>query len=92
MKAVGYIRVSDTSQVEGYSLAAQQRIVEEYCESRGWTLAAIADEFEIRRNAVSSWRSGKHQPRQSVIVKRELQRMLGRRRIPKRRRMVRKSG
>jgi len=61
-------------------------------QGKGWTLTAIADEFEISRNAVDSWRSGKHQPRQSVIVKRELERLLGRRRIPKRRRMVRKSG
>ena len=61
-------------------------------QGKGWTLAAIADEFEISRNAVDSWRSGKNQPRQSVIVKRELERLLGRKRIPKRRRLVRKSG
>ena len=61
-------------------------------QGKGWTLTAIANEFAISRNAADSWRSGKHQPRQSVIVKRELERLLGRRRIPKRRRMVRKSG
>lgn len=60
-------------------------------EDKGWTLTAIADEFEISRNAVDSWRSGKHLPRQSVIVNRKLERLLGRRWIPKRRRMVRKS-
>ena len=60
-------------------------------QGKGWTLTAIADEFEISRNAVDSWRSGKHLPQQSVAVKRELERLLSRRRIPKRRRMVRKS-
>ena len=56
-------------------------------QRNGWTLTAIADEFEISRNAVDSWRSGSHLPRQAVVVKRELERMLGRKRIPKRRRM-----
>jgi len=50
---------------------------------KGWTLTAIADEFGISRNAVDSWRSGKHNPRQSVVVQRELKRLLGRKRIPK---------
>ncbi|MCI0869695.1 MAG: recombinase family protein [Chloroflexi bacterium] len=50
MKAVGYIRVSDASQVEGYSLSAQQRIFEEYCESRDWTLAAIYREEGVSAN------------------------------------------
>ena len=27
MKAAGYIRVSDTSQIEGYSLDAQERLI-----------------------------------------------------------------
>ncbi len=58
-------------------------------QSKGWTLTAIADEFEISRNAVDSWRAGKHLPRQSVVVKRELERLLGRKRIPKRHRMKR---
>jgi len=53
-------------------------------QSKGWTLTAIADEFGISRNAVDSWRSGKHNPRQSVVVQRELKRLLGRKRIPKR--------
>ena len=49
--------------------------------------AAIADEFV----AVDSWRSGKHLPRQSVAVKRELERLLVRKRIPKKHRMKRTS-
>ena len=36
MRAVGYIRVSDPSQVEGHSLDAQERLYRELCKSRGW--------------------------------------------------------
>ena len=36
--------------MEGYSLAAQQRIFEEYCESRGWTLSAIYREEGVSAN------------------------------------------
>ena len=36
MKAVAYIRVSSTSQVDGYSLSAQERLFHEYCKGRGW--------------------------------------------------------
>ena len=36
MRAVGYIRVSDPSQVEGHSLDAQERLFRELCKTRGW--------------------------------------------------------
>jgi DNA invertase Pin-like site-specific DNA recombinase len=36
MKAVPYTRVSDSSQVEGHSLDAQERLFRELCKSRGW--------------------------------------------------------
>ncbi len=36
MKAVAYIRVSDSSQVDGHSLDAQERLFGELCKSRGW--------------------------------------------------------
>lgn len=36
MRAVSYIRVSDSSQVDGHSLDAQERLFREYCKSRGW--------------------------------------------------------
>ena len=36
MKAVGYLRVSDVSQVEGHSLDAQERLFRELCKNRGW--------------------------------------------------------
>ena len=37
MRAVAYIRVSDLSQVEGYSLDAQERLFLELCKNREWT-------------------------------------------------------
>jgi len=36
MKAAGYIRVSSASQVDGYSLDAQENFFKDYCKSRGW--------------------------------------------------------
>ncbi len=37
MRAVAYIRVSDLSQVEGYSLEAQERAFQEHCQKREWS-------------------------------------------------------
>jgi site-specific DNA recombinase len=37
MRAVAYIRVSDLSQVEGYSLEAQERLFLQHCKTREWT-------------------------------------------------------
>src|ERR671915_1438412 len=37
MRAVAYIRVSDLSQVEGYSLDAQERLFLQHCKVKGWT-------------------------------------------------------
>jgi len=36
MRAVGYVRVSDVSQIEGHSLDAQERLFKELCKNRGW--------------------------------------------------------
>ena len=36
MRAVAYIRVSDVSQIEGYSLDAQERFFLDYCKARDW--------------------------------------------------------
>src|SRR5919106_1277547 len=36
MRAVAYIRVSDSSQVDGHSLDAQERLFHELCRNRGW--------------------------------------------------------
>jgi site-specific DNA recombinase len=41
MRAVGYIRVSDLSQVDGHSLDAQERLFRNLCENRGWELVRI---------------------------------------------------
>ena len=38
MKAVAYIRVSDSSQVDRHSLDAQERLFRELCENRGWDI------------------------------------------------------
>jgi site-specific DNA recombinase len=37
VRAVAYIRVSDLSQVEGYSLDAQERLFLQHCKVKGWT-------------------------------------------------------
>ena len=54
---------------------------------KGWTLAAIADELGLTRNAVDAWRSGTRFPSNAVAVKRELVRLSRRKRIPKKRRV-----
>jgi transcriptional regulator with XRE-family HTH domain len=59
--------------------------------AKGWTLAAIADELGITRNAVDAWRSGARFPSNAVAVKRELERLLNRKRIPRRRRIKEKA-
>ncbi len=41
MRAVGYIRVSSAEQVDGYSLAAQERAIGEACQTRGYELVRI---------------------------------------------------
>ena len=37
-RAVGYIRVSDDSQIDGYSLDAQQEEIERWCQRKGYRL------------------------------------------------------
>ena len=41
MKAVGYLRVSDVSQVDGHSLDAQERLFRELCKNRGWEAVRV---------------------------------------------------
>ena len=41
MRAVAYIRVSDSSQVEGHSLDAQERLFRELCKTRGGETVGI---------------------------------------------------
>ncbi len=40
-RVAGYIRVSDESQLEGYSLDAQRREIEKWCKRRGDELVRI---------------------------------------------------
>lgn len=56
----------------------------------GWTLAAVADELEVHYNTVQKWAAGERSPANSRAVMRELERMLARRRVPKRKRYARK--
>jgi predicted transcriptional regulator len=53
---------------------------------KGWTLSAVADEMGVSRNAVDLWRSGSRYPTNVLAVKHELERLLVRKRIPKRKR------
>jgi len=41
VRAVPYIRVSDSSQVDGHSLDAQERLFRQLCETRGWEPGAV---------------------------------------------------
>ena len=44
MRAVGYLRVSDDDQVEGYSLDAQRRAFYDFCAQKGWEVVGIYTE------------------------------------------------
>ena len=43
-RAAVYIRVSSDEQIEGYSLAAQERAAEAFCAQHGWTTVTYRDE------------------------------------------------
>jgi hypothetical protein len=58
--------------------------------AKGWTLAAIATEIEIDYHTVFKWQKGIHAPRNVGAVRRTLQHLLRRKRIPKQKRYVRK--
>ncbi len=40
-RAVAYVRVSSTSQVEGHSLDAQERLFHDLCKARGWKAVEV---------------------------------------------------
>ena len=44
MRAVGYFRVSDEDQVDGYSLDAQRRAFREFCAQKGWDVVETYNE------------------------------------------------
>ena len=55
VRAAGYIRVSDLSQVEGHSLDAQERHIMDHCKTRGWVPVRIYREEgrSARHEAIS---------------------------------------
>jgi transcriptional regulator with XRE-family HTH domain len=58
-------------------------------KGRGWTTAALADELGVHRDSVWSWETGRYSPENPKLVMIALERLLQRRRIPKRRRYKR---
>jgi len=46
-RAVAYVRVSDDSQIDGYSMDAQQSEIERWCERRGYCLVKIYKEAGV---------------------------------------------
>ena len=59
----------------------------EQLRGKRWTISAIADEMGVSRNAVDHWRAGNRYPSNTVAVKHELERLLSRRSVPKKRRI-----
>ncbi|MBN2461977.1 MAG: helix-turn-helix transcriptional regulator [Dehalococcoidia bacterium] len=67
----------------------QERIVS--LEQKGWTLAALADELGVTRNAVEKWKAGDRQPTNSKAIYILMDELAIRKRIPKKRRYVKGS-
>lgn len=59
--------------------------------NKGWTWAAIADEFGITPNAVEKWRAGDRNARLEKTVLEKLDQLLARKCIPKKRRYAKGS-
>ena len=53
---------------------------------KGWTLAAIADELGVTKNAVEKWNAGDRTPANRKLTLEHLGRLVQRRRVPKKRR------
>lgn len=60
-------------------------------EEKSWTLAAIADELEVSRNAIEKWKAGDRYPRNTKAVLVVLDQLAGQKRIPKKRRYHKKT-
>jgi transcriptional regulator with XRE-family HTH domain len=63
----------------------------EALRARGWTVSAIADALGLPRATVERWRHGSRQPTHAAFVQHELNGLLRRKRIPKRKRYRGKS-
>jgi transcriptional regulator with XRE-family HTH domain len=66
----------------------QDRIAQ--LQEKGWTLAAIADELEVTTNAVEKWKAGDRNPSNQKATLAFLDKLLERKRIPKKRRYQKK--
>jgi len=58
---------------------------------KGWTLAAIADEVGVKSDTVENWRAGRRDPTNAKAVLAMLDRVLKKKRIPKRKRYLKGS-
>ena len=58
---------------------------------RGWTQAAMADELGMTSNAVAKWKAGDRYPANAKMVLVGMDKLLKRRRVPKRRRYAKGS-
>ncbi len=66
----------------------QQLIVQ--LKAKGWTRAAIADEMGLAPYTLERWEKGVHSPANAAGVALLLERLLKRRRIPKKKRYIKK--
>ena len=46
-RAFGYVRVSDSSQIEGHSLGAQRHAIKTYCQGHGYELVSVFEDAGI---------------------------------------------
>jgi transcriptional regulator with XRE-family HTH domain len=67
----------------------QDKIAE--LQKRGWTIAALADELEVSRDAVDKWMAGNRHPTNAKGIITILNQLARRRRVPKKRRYAKGS-
>jgi IS30 family transposase len=77
------------SQMVYHGLMNEVQDVLQQLKENGWTLAAIADEVGVHYNTVQRWDGGTRVPANSRAVVHELERLLTRRRVPKKKRYKR---
>lgn len=67
----------------------QERIAS--LEQKGWTLAALADELGITKNAVEKWKAGHRQPTNPKAIFALIDKIATYKRIPKKKRYTKGS-
>ena len=60
-------------------------------QENGWSLVAIADELAVTANAVEKWKAGDRYPQNAKAVLVVLSQLAERKRIPKKRRYLKKT-